>query len=75
MAEVLTSYYHLPSKSDLLDAVDIVHYVCAPSHHTPAVSIARSVAEPELEPPGAGLFGWSRSRKKYEVSAPAPGEL
>ena len=37
------------------------------------------VAEPE--PPGAGLFGWSRSRsrKKYEVSAPAPapapGEL
>ena len=26
---------------------------------------------------GAGLFGWSRSRRNYEVSAPAraPGEL
>ena len=24
---------------------------------------------------GAGLFGWSRSRKNYEVSAPAPGAV
>ncbi len=32
-----------------------------------------SVVEPELEPQGAGTFGWSRSQNT-EVSAPAPGQ-
>ena len=40
------------------------------------IKLTGSVAEPEpeLEPPGAALFGWSRSRsrKNYAVSAPAP---
>ena len=59
------------------EGIDEKDFPATMSSTTKLLRVLNSVLEPELEPPGATLFGWSqsRSRKNYAVSAPALAPL